>query len=96
MNTSDEEKRPREKGARGGLFRRFVLPQIIITGVAGMLALFAAGKAQRALDRERLEDVVASIIPYLSSLWAPGVQVIGNHWNDRGFIWRTEGVDFCD
>jgi len=71
MNTSDEEKRPREKGARGGLFRRFVLPQIIITGVAGMLALFAAGKAQRALDRERLEDVVASNIRITDELTFP-------------------------
>ena len=45
-------------GGKGGLFRRFIVPQILIIAVAGGIALIAAGNAQRDLERERLVEVV--------------------------------------
>ena len=71
MSSKETPKSSDSRPGRGGLFRRFILPQIVIIAVAGGIALVAAGSAQRDQEKDRLMEVVASNVRITDELNFP-------------------------
>jgi len=57
--------------SRGGLFRRFILPQVVIAIAAGTLGLLWAAAQQRNQDHERMANVAAANAVFLENLKLP-------------------------
>ncbi|MFC7337970.1 sensor histidine kinase [Haloferula chungangensis] len=57
--------------SRGGLFRRFIVPQVLIATAAGALALLWAASQQRQQAHERLAEVAEANALFLTNLKLP-------------------------
>lgn len=60
-----------DRHSRGGLFRRFILPQVLIAVAAGTLALVWATAQQRQLDHQRMARVAAANAAFLEQVNLP-------------------------
>ncbi|MCH7228329.1 sensor histidine kinase [Haloferula sp. A504] len=68
MNPPQSNAHPR---SRGGLFRRFILPQILITAAAGTVGLLWEASQQRELDRKRMTEVATANATFLEQVKVP-------------------------
>ncbi|MGB6223159.1 sensor histidine kinase [Haloferula sp.] len=60
-----------DSGSRGGLFRRFILPQIVIAVTAGTLGLLWAAAQQRSQNHERMAKVAEANAVFLENQKLP-------------------------
>ena len=57
--------------SKGGLFRRFILPQILITAAAGTVGLLWEASQQRKLDQQRMREVATANANFLEQVKIP-------------------------
>lgn len=60
MESGTSQQLPRRNALRGGLFRRFILPQILIIAAGSVLGIYWAGTNQRNEERKQLINVAVS------------------------------------
>lgn len=70
MNT-EPHSNPGSSRSRGGLFRRFILPQIIIVAAAGTLGLLWEASQQRSIDKARMAEVASANAAFLDDVRFP-------------------------
>ncbi|WP_338685763.1 HAMP domain-containing sensor histidine kinase [Haloferula helveola] len=83
--------------SKGGLFRRFILPQILIAIAAGTLGFLWEAAQQRKLDQERMADVADANAVFLQRVKVPRTRHMANHLSvitdsKVGFFLDEEGL----
>ncbi len=83
--------------SRGGLFRRFILPQILITAAAGTVGLLWEASQQRKLDRERMAEVATANARFLEQVKVPRSRLMAENLSvitgsRVGFFLPDEGL----